>query len=234
MWSDLGQLLLALVIGLGLVLLIPRHVARAWAVWLLLCLVAISIQGIGQEMLNRYFPEEPPGPFRARTLLQQPGGFAGGVLLSALAILILVLRAGPTAATSAPAPARTAPGTGFSVLLFGLLILIGSLVEAISNRRQSINLLGVAVIASGWYLGRGSRLGAKWALLWMALIGVLDFLVLLLISFGENVNVMGKDIQPEDRTWALALGLALLVWAAVNVVLIIHFLMRSNPLADVS
>src|SRR5262249_40888300 len=57
MWEEIIQLLIALPVAAALLLLVPRHAARAWAVWLLICLIAVSLQGIAQGVFNYYNPD---------------------------------------------------------------------------------------------------------------------------------------------------------------------------------
>jgi hypothetical protein len=57
MWSEVIQVLIALPIAAALLLLVPRRVSRAWAIWLLIGLMAGSLQWIGQGIYTYYNPD---------------------------------------------------------------------------------------------------------------------------------------------------------------------------------
>ncbi|MDY0165881.1 MAG: hypothetical protein RBS80_05010 [Thermoguttaceae bacterium] len=255
MLSEIIQIVIALPVVAALLLLVPRRAARAWAVWLLICLIAVSLHGIGQGVLNHYNPHklylftshdeldflrdqsgelagvvinDPPEGFPASRIREQPVIVAGRSLLLACAILLLLLRAEPGAPSTAKAAQSSARGTGISLQAFGLVVLVASIAEAIISRSGAPNLAGVAVIASGFYVSRGSRVAAQWALILMVLIGFGMFLLVTLVASGENVNVMGGTLQPGQAPWAITIGLAVTAWAAVNLFLTIRFLSRPD------
>lgn len=258
MWSEMIHLVVALPLAAALHLLVPRRASRTWAIWLLVCLLAVGIQGIGQEVYNHYYPNRlilrtrenqlefgldgngkvafvivnnPPGDCRDDHFSRQSLTVAKSSLLLAFAVLLLLLRAEPAAL---PPPRDSSPGraVGVSIQAFGLVVLLGSMAEAITSRGGTLNLIGVLVIASGFYLGRGSLSAAKWAAFLLALTGVLVSLFVVLIALGEKVNLFGRDVKDGESPWTLAIGLVIIAWNAVNLLLIARFLARSlKPLA---
>jgi hypothetical protein len=197
MWGGIAHLLIALPVAAALQLLIPRRFARAWAVWLLVCLIAGSLQWIGQGVYSHYHPDRlflstkgnqlefqkdqagevtgvvvdnPPENFRASGSPQRSVSIAVGTLGLAFVILLLLLRAEPVTAFPAPTISGSGRGVGLSLQLLGLATLVVSLATAIASRSGDVNVLGVVVMASGYYVSRGSRLAGKWALVFMALL----------------------------------------------------------------
>lgn len=251
MVSEIIQLLIALPVVAALLMLVPRHASRAWAIWLLICLIAVSLQGIGQGVFNHYNPDKvslftsdteldflkdqagelagviinyPPEGVASSRVREQSLIVAGNSLLFACAILLLLLRAEPGAPSPATAAPRSGRGTGISVQAFGLVILLASSAEAVINRSATLNLVGVAVIASGFYVSYGSQLAAKWAFALTALIGFLSFLIVATVASKENVS----PLQPGQAFWAVTIGLAVTAWAAINLFLTVRFLRRFN------
>jgi hypothetical protein len=255
MISEIIEILIGVPVVAGLVLLVPRRAARAWAVWLLICLIVLSIQGMGLGVFSHYDADEmvlftndneleflknqagelvgvaisdPPKGFTASHLGELPVILAGNSLLFACAILLLLLRA-ESAEPSAPTAGRgSGRGTGISLLAFGLVLLLASTVEAIVGHRDEGNLIGVAVIASGFYVARGSMLAAKWAFALMALIGFFSVLLVALMASGKHVLAL----QPGQAPWAITIGLAVTAWAATNLFLICRLITRSDNSAE--
>jgi hypothetical protein len=221
MWSEFGQLLLALLIWMCLGFLVPRRAARTWALWLLTCLALVCLEAAGEVLVGLFFPD-----WQADTNSSKPpGGFVGAALLLGSTILLLLLRAEPTMPTPEVSLLRFDEVVGFSVLLFGLTFLVVTLVEATHSRSVGFNLVGVVVIAAGYYLRRGSRRAAGWAAALMALFALFSLLFAIAVLKGENVSFVDTRIPPK-APWAFALGLALAGWAAVNVLLTLRILLR--------
>ena len=120
MWGEIAQLLIALPIAVGLVFAVPRQSARAWAMWLLVCIMYAAVQGIGQGIVSYYVPEQvvlwtkehqlelakdetgnvaavvvnkPPRQGWTTRRREQRGGVAGAILILAVAVLVLLWRA---------------------------------------------------------------------------------------------------------------------------------------------
>jgi hypothetical protein len=256
MWGEIIQLLISLPVAAALFFLVPRRATRAWAIWLVVCLMAVSLQGIAQEVYTYYHQDRlylltkdnqlefqkdeagevasvmvnnPPEGVRTSRPRQQPVLVTGSSLLLAVVILVLLLRGEPAAGAPKPSAPRSVQGIGISILAFGLVVLIGAMVEAITSRSGTGNLLGVVVMASGYYVSRGSRLAAKWALALTALLGALVLLFVVLIAFGGNADIMGRQIQPGETPWAITIGLAVTAWAAINLFLTVRFLSQTAP-----
>ncbi len=258
MWGEIIQLLVGLPVAAGLLSLIPRPVARAWAVWLLVCLIVVGIQAVGQEVFSRCNPEplrlatkendldfikneagdvaevvvhNPWEGYQASRMREQSLAVASSSVLLAFAVLFLVLRAGPVESPPPTLATGLGRGAGISVLAFGLLVLLVSLAEAIVSRHGTVNMLGVVVIASGYYLGRGSLRAAKWALALTGMIGVLLLVFATIVAGGGNLDIMGREIQPGEGPWAVGGFLLVAAWAAVNVFLTARFLTRPDSLS---
>ena len=257
MWDQIIQVLIALpVTAVLLFLLVPRHAAHTWAIWLVICQIAVSVQGIGQGVFNYYNPQKlylftkdnelrflkdqanelvgvvinyPPEGFAASRIPEQPVPLATSSLLLACAILLLLLRAEPAGLSSAGAAQSAGRKTGISLQAFGLVVLLVSMVEAITSRSGTLNLVGMVVIASGFYVSRGSQLAAKWALALTALISGLLLLVVAVVASGDKpMSFMGRTLQPGEAPWAITIGLAITAWAAINMFLTARLLMQSD------
>jgi hypothetical protein len=257
MWSEIAEFLLALPVAALLLYLVPRRAARAWAGWLLVCLMAVSLQGIAQGVYRHYVPDRlrlftgenelefqkdrdgeitsilvknPPEGCRGSRAPFQHLTISGGSLLLAFAALLLLLRAepkGPAPATAAIIPSSWRR-TGFSIQGFGVCVLLASMAEVIAGGSKTVNMLGVVVIASGFYVARGSRLAGKWAAGLSAMMGLLCLVLVGVIATGSNVNVFGKEIQREEAHWAMAIGLVAAAWAAANLYLVGRILSRPD------
>jgi hypothetical protein len=250
MGGEIIQLLIGLAFAAWLLLLVPRRVSRAWAIWLLICLIAGSLQWVGlavytydnQDRLylstkgnQLEFQKDqagevasvvvnrPPEHCRASRNYQQSMAIAGSSLALAFAVLLLLLRAEPAAALPETAATSAGRGIGISSQVFGLAILVASMAAAIAYRRSEVNVLGVAVIASGYYVSRGSRLAGKWVVAFMALHAVFYLFFVFLVGLAENVEGIG----PSEVPWAIALLLAATAWAVVNLVLTVRFLRQT-------
>jgi hypothetical protein len=255
MGGEIISLLIALPIAAALLLLVPRRAARAWAIWLLVCLMAGSLQWIGQAVYGSYHPEKfslftwdnqlefqknqagevtsvvvnnPPEQRRSSGSHQQAVTVAGSSLLFAFAILTLLLRAEPPAASPETAARSSNLGAGISIQLFGLAVLVVLMAQAIAERSGTVNVFGVVVIASGFYVSRESRLAAKWALLLMALLSMACISFVFFMAVGENVIGIG----PSEAPWAIAIGLTATAWAVVNLLLTFRFLRQTTDSAD--
>src|SRR5262249_42766327 len=124
MWGEVAVLLATLAVAVGLSFLVTRRAARAWAVWLLVCLMAASLAGLGGAPVGRPGPEGPPDARASR-------GDAAAAFVFGCVVLLLVLRADAGEPSPAPSGGRPARAAGLSVLLFGLAVLVATLTEAI-------------------------------------------------------------------------------------------------------
>jgi hypothetical protein len=179
-----------------------------------------AVGEVASVMVNNPTPNCPP---------QQLGRVAGSSLLFAFAVLVLLLRAEP-AASPETAAKGSGRGAGLSIQAFGLAVLVASLAAGVAGRSTDVNVLGVAVIASGYYLSRGSRLAAKWALAFMALLGATCLFFAAMVAIGADVEGIG----PGEAPWAITVGLAGAAWAVVNLFLVDRFLRRTTGSAKPS
>jgi hypothetical protein len=115
---------------------------------------------------------------------------------------------------------------GISVQAFGLVVLLASMAQAIASRNGNFNLIGVAVIACGYYVWRGSRLAAGWAVILMPLFALVMLAATASLGTGQDGSFSGFTIRPSDRPWAVAIGVTAIAWAVVNLILAAVFLNR--------
>jgi hypothetical protein len=221
MWSEFGHLLLALLIWMCLGFLVPCRSARAWGLWLLACFILVCLETASVVVVERFFPDWQT----STNTRQPPWGFAGAALLLGSTILLLLLRAEPRLPSPEVSPLHPKEAVGVSVLLFGFSFLLVTVAEAIYSRSVGFNLVGVVVIAAGYYLRQGSRRAAGWAATLMALFALFDLLFAIAVLRGENVSFVDTRIPPK-APWAAGLGLALAGWAVVNMLLSLRVLIR--------
>jgi hypothetical protein len=165
MWDEVIELLIALPIAAALLLLVPRRVSRAWAIWLLICLVAVSLQWIGQGVYAYYNPDRlslsikenqveiqkdqagevasvvvnHPPAYSRLSRSPQPVRIAGSSLLLACAALLLLLRAEPGAASPKTAVTSAGRRIGISLQFFGLAVLVATMAIAVVHRSSEVN-----------------------------------------------------------------------------------------------
>jgi hypothetical protein len=248
MWSLTIEFLLSLGVAAALQLLVPRRYCQAWAIWLLICLAAVNLGWIGQDLHNYYYPEkvllfpdrneleiqknnagevvavvvnQPTDKFsasRSRFNFEQRLRSYSGSIGIACVVILLLVRAELPVPSSATFPTSSGRIAGLSIQAFGLAVLAATMAQGIRSDNPPGNVVGVVVLASGYNLSRGSKLAAKWALGFMVILAVL---FPLLISDAEAM----LGVEPP---WAIAIGVGAGTWAVVNLLLTIRFL-RQTP-----
>ncbi len=94
---------------------------------------------------------------------------------------------------------------------------IATTAATITNHSPSGNMTGMAVIATGFYLGRESRLAGKWAI---------AFMILLVIA---SLSVITVELRESSQSpWIVAIGLVIFVWSVTNLCFTLRFLRQAS------
>jgi hypothetical protein len=110
---------------------------------------------------------------------------------------------------------------GRSLIAFGLLLLLGSIVALFFFHSLMIDLLAVMVIPLGFNVARRSVRATRWSIPIMAWYLFIAVTMLVIAAIRpESIKVGGRCFQPADRPWVLAGCVTVGIWSALNIALL--------------
>lgn len=111
---------------------------------------------------------------------------------------------------------------GTSLIAFGVASIMNSILAAILLEGFIVDFAAVIVICLGMGVARGSRAAMKWALGVMVLYLLLGLaLTVIAVVKPEIVNFAGRPISSAMLPWAVASGVVVATWAAINTSLLV-------------
>jgi len=121
---------------------------------------------------------------------------------------------------------------GRSIAIFGAAALVGSVAYSLVLDALAIDIGAIIYMLLGFYVLRGSRKAAKWAVAFSVYYTVIGLAMAVISCVSPGLlQVGGKPMAPNASAWALVLLLLASVWAGANVAMLGMFLARTRPQA---
>ena len=107
---------------------------------------------------------------------------------------------------------------GNSVIAFGTVLLLGSLLSALFFGSCGIDLVAILIVPLGISVADGSRRAAKWSIGIMALYFLVTLFMIWAVTFrSERLRLGNRDMSPDAIPWALGFIAIFAVWSLANI-----------------